>query len=55
MSMWHATGTWRSYGSNQYGCYRSGGFSPAEINRIANLVEEHREAIIEVWDGHFGT
>ena len=34
---------------------RSGGFSPAEINRISNLVEEHREAIIEAWHGHFGT
>ena len=34
---------------------RSGGFSPAEINRISNLVEEHREDIIEAWHGHFGT
>ena len=34
---------------------RSGGFSPAEINRISNLVEEHREEIIEAWHGHFGT
>ena len=33
---------------------RSGGFNPVEINRIANLVEEHREGIIEAWHGHFG-
>ena len=33
---------------------RSGGFNPVEINRIANLVEEHREEIIEAWHGHFG-
>ena len=34
---------------------RSGGFSPAGINRVSNLVEEHREEIVEAWHGHFVT
>ncbi|MXY51953.1 MAG: DUF4160 domain-containing protein [Gammaproteobacteria bacterium] len=33
---------------------RSGGFRAAEISRIAGLVEEHSEEIIEAWHGHFG-
>ena len=31
----------------------SGGFSRAEIARIRNLVEEHREDLMEAWNEYF--
>lgn len=33
---------------------RSGGFRPPEIRRVARLVEEHREQIVEAWNEYFG-
>ncbi len=33
---------------------RSGGFRPPEIRRVAKLVEEHREQIVEAWNEYFG-
>lgn len=33
---------------------RSGGFARAEILRITRLLQEHREQIMEAWDGFFG-
>ena len=32
---------------------RSGGFRPPEIRRVARLVEEHREQIVEAWNEYF--
>ncbi|MDE0002756.1 MAG: DUF4160 domain-containing protein [Rhodospirillaceae bacterium] len=32
---------------------RSGGFRPPEITRIARLVKEHREQIMEAWNEYF--
>jgi hypothetical protein len=31
----------------------SGGFSAREINRIAALVEEHREELLRAWNEYF--
>lgn len=36
------------------GLARNFGFSPKELRRIQKLVEEHHEAFLEAWDGHFG-
>jgi hypothetical protein len=33
---------------------RAGGFSRAELNAIANLVEEHRERLLRSWYEFFG-
>jgi Domain of unknown function (DUF4160) len=33
---------------------RAGGFSRAELNRIAKLVDEHRDAFLERWHDFFG-
>ena len=55
MFMWHATGTWRSSGSNQCDCKGVAVSDGRKFNRISNLVEEHLEEIIEAWHGHFGT
>jgi hypothetical protein len=30
------------------------GFSRAELNIIARLIEEHQEKLLEGWDGFFG-
>ena len=32
----------------------SGGFRGAELNRVAALVIEHRETLVEAWDDFFG-
>ena len=32
---------------------RTGGFGPAEINRIARLVQEHRTYFLERWNEFF--
>jgi hypothetical protein len=32
---------------------RSGGFSRLEIGRIQKLVSEHREELLEAWNGYF--
>ena len=32
---------------------KRGGFSPAEIGWIRNLVEEHREKLMEAWNEYF--
>ncbi len=31
----------------------SGGFNRQEINRIQQIVEEHREQLLRSWDEHF--
>jgi hypothetical protein len=33
---------------------RTGGFSRAELNTIARLVQEHRETLLERWHEFFG-
>ena len=33
---------------------RSGGFSGKEINQIHELIEEHREQLLEGWNEFFG-
>jgi hypothetical protein len=33
---------------------RAGGFKPHELNRIGELVREHREFLLERWHAHFG-
>jgi Domain of unknown function (DUF4160) len=33
---------------------RAGGFNRAELNTIAKLVQEHREALLERWYEFFG-
>jgi hypothetical protein len=30
------------------------GFRSRELNEIERLVEEHREALLEAWNGYFG-
>ncbi len=32
---------------------RSGGFSRSEVNRILDLVDEHRERLLESWKEYF--
>ena len=32
----------------------SGGFRGAELNRLAALVEEHRDTLVRAWDEYFG-
>jgi hypothetical protein len=32
----------------------SGGYRPAELNRVASLVDEHRELLLRRWHEHFG-
>jgi hypothetical protein len=32
---------------------QSGGFSPLELNRIAAIVEEHRNHLLGAWDEYF--
>ncbi len=32
----------------------SGGFRDVELDRIAALVEEHREELVRAWDEYFG-
>ena len=34
---------------------RTGGFRRTELNAIAKLVEEHREALLEKWHEFFGS
>ena len=31
-----------------------GGFGPAEIRRIAGIVEDHRREFVEAWNEYFG-
>ena len=31
----------------------SGGFKPAEVRRIQQLIERHREALLRSWDAYF--
>ncbi|MCY4442626.1 MAG: DUF4160 domain-containing protein [Deltaproteobacteria bacterium] len=31
----------------------SGGFSPAEIGRIAGIIEDHRREFVEAWNEYF--
>lgn len=33
---------------------RNFGYSPSELNRIAGLVSEHQEKLLEAWNGYFG-
>ena len=33
---------------------RNFGFSPKELRRLLQLVNRHREAFLEAWDGHLG-
>lgn len=33
---------------------RSGGYDPAELNRIRKIVEEHRSFFVEKWNEYFG-
>ena len=33
---------------------RNFGFSPRELRRLQQLVNEHREAFLEAWHGHLG-
>jgi hypothetical protein len=33
---------------------KAGGFSRHELDRIARLVDEHREQLLESWDEFFG-
>ena len=33
----------------------SGGFRPAEIGRIAGIVEDHQKEFVEAWDEYFGS
>ena len=33
---------------------KAGGFSRHELDRIARLVDEHREQLLESWDDFFG-
>lgn len=32
---------------------RNIGFSAVELNRIRRLVQEHRDQLVEAWDGYF--
>ena len=32
-----------------------GGFRPAEIRRIAGIVEDHRRELVEAWNEYFGS
>ena len=32
----------------------SGGFRGAELNRLAALVEDHRDELVRAWDDYFG-
>jgi hypothetical protein len=32
----------------------SGGFSPVEINKIAKIVTEHKQELLEAWNDYFG-
>jgi hypothetical protein len=34
---------------------KAGGFSRNEVNRIARLVDEHREDLLESWYEYFGS
>lgn len=34
---------------------RSRGFRPKDIGVILRVITEHREALLEAWDDHFGT
>lgn len=34
---------------------RNLGFSARELGRIARLLEEHEDALLEGWDEHFGS
>lgn len=34
---------------------RSIGFSAKELNRIQQIVEDHRQEFVEAWHGYFGT
>jgi len=33
----------------------SGGFRAQEINRMIELVQEHRKLLVEAWDEYFGS
>ena len=33
----------------------SGGFRPAEIARLARIVEDHRRGFVEAWNEYFGS
>jgi hypothetical protein len=33
---------------------RNYGFSPKELRQIEALTQEHRKALVEAWNGHFG-
>jgi hypothetical protein len=33
---------------------KAGGFGRSELNRVARLVVEHREQLLESWDEFFG-
>jgi hypothetical protein len=33
---------------------RAGGFKPQELNRIARLVQENRDILLERWHEYFG-
>lgn len=35
--------------------HRSGGFSGKEINRIQQLIEEHRDELLRSWYDYFGS
>jgi hypothetical protein len=34
--------------------HENGGFRSAELRRVAGLVEEHEDMLLEAWHGYFG-
>ena len=37
------------------GLARNFGFSAMELGKLQSLVEEHQKALMEAWDGYFGS